>query len=169
MLSFFETPVTVIHLILCLFLGLIILIQPGKSGGLGAAFGGAGGQQVFGGRGAGDLLSRVTWIAAAMFFVTSMLLAYMSSSTTDSLESPAAEEFTPTELPTVEPEPTFKESPTGNLPDGGSEGGGALGAAAPGGTDAAAPTGGGEAAPQEPPSAGGGADAPPTGAAPAQP
>lgn len=104
MLSFFETPVTVIHVILCFFLGLVILIQPGRSGGLGAAFGGAGGQQVFGGRGAGDLLSKVTWIAGTIFFVTSMVLAYMSSSATDSLEKPEPA-FVATELPAIEAPP----------------------------------------------------------------
>jgi len=106
MLSFFETPVTVIHIILCFFLGLVILIQPGRSGGLGAAFGGAGGQQVFGGRGAGDLLSKVTWIAATIFFITSMVLAFMSSSTTDTLEAPEPE-FVAQELPAVEAPPSL--------------------------------------------------------------
>ena len=110
MLSFFETPVTVIHLFCCFFLGLIILIQPGRSGGLGAAFGGAGGQQVFGGRGAGDLLSKVTWVTATIFFLTSMVLAYMSSSATDTLEKPEPP-FVATELPpaVIEAPPTLPE------------------------------------------------------------
>ena len=127
MLAFFETPVTVIHIICCFFLGLIILIQPGRSGGLGAAFGGAGGTQVFGGRGAGDLLSKVTWVTATIFFITSMLLAYMSSSTTDSLEAPAPEDFTPKELPTLEAPPSLPNAPEGD----------ALGAADTSGTEEA--------------------------------
>lgn len=86
MLELFETPLTVLHILVCFFLILVVLIQPGKSGGLGAALGGAGAQQVFGGRGAGNFLSRATWICASTFFVTSMVLAYISSSADDSLE-----------------------------------------------------------------------------------
>jgi preprotein translocase subunit SecG len=85
MLEILQTPVTVLHVVVCLFVVLVVLLQPGKSGGIGAALGGAGAQQVFGGRGAGNFLSRITWIAAGVFFATSMILAYISSSTDDSL------------------------------------------------------------------------------------
>lgn len=80
-----ETPLTWIHVMACLFLVLVVLVQPGKSGGLGA-FSGAAATQVFGGRGAGNVLTKTTWITATIFFVTSLTLAYFSSSTTDSLE-----------------------------------------------------------------------------------
>jgi preprotein translocase subunit SecG len=86
MLKLLETPLTVIHVICCVVLVLVVLVQPGKSGGLGAALGGAGAQQIFGGRGAGNFLTRTTWIAATLFFVTSVTLAYMSTSTGDSLQ-----------------------------------------------------------------------------------
>jgi preprotein translocase subunit SecG len=86
MLELFHTPLTVLHVIVCLVVMLVVLIQPGKSGGLGAALGGAGAQQIFGGRGAGNFLSRTTWIAASVFFVTSITLAYISTSTGDSLQ-----------------------------------------------------------------------------------
>src|SRR5690348_6942595 len=92
MLELFETPLTVLHIFVCLFLILVVLIQPGKSGGLGAALGGAGAQQVFGGRGAGNFLSRATWICASTFFITSMVLAYISSSADDSLEGRTSSE-----------------------------------------------------------------------------
>jgi preprotein translocase subunit SecG len=85
MLEILETPVTALHIFAASILILIILIQPGKSGGLTAALGGAGTQQVFGGRGAGNFLSRGTWILAGTFFLTSVVLAYMSSSTDDSI------------------------------------------------------------------------------------
>lgn len=81
-----ATPLTWLHVIACLFLVLVVLIQPGKSGGLGA-LGGAAATQVFGGRGAGNLLTRTTWITAGIFFATSLSLAYFSSSTGDSLEN----------------------------------------------------------------------------------
>lgn len=85
MLEILETPLTGLHVFAAVILILIILIQPGKSGGLTAALGGAGTQQVFGGRGAGNFLTRGTWILATTFFVTSMVLAYISSSTDESI------------------------------------------------------------------------------------
>src|ERR671910_1026588 len=91
MLDLFHTPITVLHVFVCLMLMLVVLIQPGKSGGLGAALGGAGAQQIFGGRGAGNFLTRTTWIAASIFFITSVTLAYLSTSTGDSLEDLAKE------------------------------------------------------------------------------
>jgi preprotein translocase subunit SecG len=86
MLEILETPLTALHVFAAVMLILIILIQPGKSGGLTAALGGAGTQQVFGGRGAGNFLSRGTWALATTFFVTSVVLAYISSSTDDSIK-----------------------------------------------------------------------------------
>ena len=86
----FETILSVVHVLACLFLIVVVLLQQGKGGGLGAAFGGAASQQVFGGRGAGDLLTRLTAITAAVFMTTSVVLAYMASSGDRSLR--AAEE-----------------------------------------------------------------------------
>ncbi len=84
MAEIIHTPLTVMHVIACLFLILVILIQPGKSGG-GGIFGSAGAQQVFGGRGAGNFLTKTTWATASLFFATSMSLAYLSSSSDDAL------------------------------------------------------------------------------------
>jgi len=83
-----ETPLTVVHALACLFLILVVLLQPGKSGGLGA-ISGAAAQQVFGGRGAGNFLTKTTWATAAVFLVTSMSLAYLSSSSDSSLQKKA--------------------------------------------------------------------------------
>jgi preprotein translocase subunit SecG len=91
MLEILETPITGLHVFAAVVLILIILIQPGKSGGLTAALGGAGTQQVFGGRGAGNFLSRGTWILAGTFFLTSVVLAYLSSSTDDSLAAKSSQ------------------------------------------------------------------------------
>ena len=88
MQELFETPLTWIHVFLCFFLILVVLIQPGKSGGMGA-LSGAAATQVFGGRGAGNVLTKTTWVTAVMFFFTSLTLAYFSSSTGDSLERKA--------------------------------------------------------------------------------
>ena len=85
MAEILHTPLTVIHVLACTFLMLVVLIQPGKSGGLGA-LSGAGAQQVFGGRGAGNFLTKTTWATAGIFFATSMTLAYLSSSADESLQ-----------------------------------------------------------------------------------
>jgi preprotein translocase subunit SecG len=73
------TLVTILHVLVCVFLILVILLQAGKGGGMGAAFGGAGAQTVFGGRGAQTLLGKVTSISAAIFMLTSVTLAYNAS------------------------------------------------------------------------------------------
>ena len=57
----------------------VVLIQQGKGGGMGSAFGGAS-AQVFGGSGAGNLLTRATAICAAVFMLTSVALAHEASS-----------------------------------------------------------------------------------------
>ena len=66
------TLVTVIHVLVCIFLILVILLQAGKGGGMGAAFGGAGAQTVFGGRGAQTFLGKVTSVSAVIFMLTSL-------------------------------------------------------------------------------------------------
>jgi preprotein translocase subunit SecG len=104
MLDLLHTPLIVLHIFVCLMLMLVVLIQPGKSGGLGAALGGAGAQQIFGGRGAGNFLTRTTWIAASIFFLTSVTLAYLSTSTGDSLEDLG-------KTPNVAPEPAPSPTP----------------------------------------------------------
>jgi preprotein translocase subunit SecG len=86
MVQIIHTPLIVVHVIACIFLMLVVLIQPGKGGGLGA-FTGAGAQQVFGGRGAGNFLTKTTWATAAVFFSTSITLAYLSSSADESLQN----------------------------------------------------------------------------------
>jgi len=88
MAEIIQTPLTVMHVLSCAFLILVILIQPGKSGG-GGIFGSAGAQQVFGGRGAGNFLTKTTWATATLFFATSMTLAYLSSSSDEALQKKA--------------------------------------------------------------------------------
>lgn len=71
--------VSVIYVLVCVFLILVVLLQQGKGGGMGSAFGGST-QTVFGGAGAGNFLTRLTAVAATLFMVLSAVLAYMSSS-----------------------------------------------------------------------------------------
>ncbi|HAX26087.1 MAG TPA: preprotein translocase subunit SecG [Chloroflexi bacterium] len=84
MAEILKTPLTVVHVLACLFLMIVVLLQPGKSGGMGA-ISGAAAQQVFGGRGAGNILTKISWTTATIFFVTSITLAYLSTSSDESL------------------------------------------------------------------------------------
>ena len=74
-----QTLLNILHIFVCLFLILVVLLQQGRGGGIGGAFGGAT-AQVFGGRGAGNFMTRHTAVCAVIFMVTSMSLAYISSS-----------------------------------------------------------------------------------------
>ena len=71
------TLVYVLFTIVCIFLIITVLLQPGKSGGLGAAFGG-GGNTVFGSSGGTPVFRKMTTGAAVCFMLLSLLLAYMS-------------------------------------------------------------------------------------------
>jgi preprotein translocase subunit SecG len=86
------TLLDIIHIFVCCFLMLVVLLQQGKGGGMGAAFGGGATQQVFGGRGAGNLLTRATAVCAAIFMMTSVSLAYFSSSGDRELKARIVEE-----------------------------------------------------------------------------
>src|SRR5437588_12606788 len=66
---------TSLHVIICLFLIIVVLLQSGKPADLAGAFGGMSSQTVFGPRGSATVLSKATTIAAAMFMVTSLMLS----------------------------------------------------------------------------------------------
>jgi preprotein translocase subunit SecG len=85
------TAVVVLHLIVCLFLIFIILIQSSKGAEMGAAFGGSS-QTLFGSRGAATFLSKLTTIAAVLFMVTSLSLAIISVKRTSVMSSVPAQE-----------------------------------------------------------------------------
>ncbi len=73
-----HTLITVVHVIACIFMIMVVLLQSGRGGGMGAAFAGASGQ-IFGGRGASSFLSRATSVAATVFFLTSLTLSVLDS------------------------------------------------------------------------------------------
>lgn len=75
------TLFAIVHVIVCLFLIGVVLLQSGKAADLAGAFGGMGSQTAFGPRGTATLLSRWTTIAAAVFMVTSLALAVLESRT----------------------------------------------------------------------------------------
>ena len=85
-----TTLLQLLHVFVCAVLMFVVLLQQGKGGGMGAALGGGGAAQVFGGRGAGNILTRATAIAAATFMLTSVSLAYLSSTGDRALRARAA-------------------------------------------------------------------------------
>src|SRR5262245_32837562 len=72
------TVLTVIHVVAALVMIGVILLQQGKGADMGAVFGGSS-QTLFGSSGAGNFLTRTTAGVAAVFFVTSLALAYGSA------------------------------------------------------------------------------------------
>jgi preprotein translocase subunit SecG len=122
------TLVTVLHVLVCVFLILVILLQAGKGGGMGAAFGGAGAQTVFGGRGAQTFLGKITSVSAAIFMLTSLTLSYQASKSGSEVAptAPAAPApFAPapgtpapgSAAPAVPPaQPPAGQAPTGSAP-----------------------------------------------------
>jgi preprotein translocase subunit SecG len=69
---------TVVHVLVCVFLIIVVLLQRGKGAEIGAVFGGGGGGTLFGSRGAGNFLTRLTTGAAFVFMLTSLSLAYFA-------------------------------------------------------------------------------------------
>ncbi|MGO9095854.1 MAG: preprotein translocase subunit SecG [Bryobacteraceae bacterium] len=70
---------TIVHIFVCFFLVIVVLLQSGKAADLAGAFGGMGSQTAFGPRGSATILSKATTIAAGLFMVTSLTLAIFAS------------------------------------------------------------------------------------------
>ena len=68
-----------LHVLVCLVLILVVLLQSSKGSGLAGAFGGAGGQTMFGGQETATFLSRMTTYLAVIFMVLSLVLAFLSA------------------------------------------------------------------------------------------
>ena len=115
--------VIVLHVVVCVALIMIVLLQTGKGADMGAAFGGGGSQTLFGSTGASTFLSKATTGAAIIFMITSLGLAYMSGHQVDSSvvtgTQPAQTEQTPAPGTTpAEPAPanTATEQPEAPQP-----------------------------------------------------
>ncbi len=76
--------ITVLHVLVCLVLIVVVLLQRGKGAEIGAVFGGGGGNTVFGARGAGNFLTRLTTASAVIFMLTSFTLAYFGREAAES-------------------------------------------------------------------------------------
>ncbi len=78
----------ILHVVVCVALIMIVLLQTGKGADMGAAFGGGGSQTLFGSTGASTFLSKATTVAAIIFMLTSLVLAYLSSNRSGSTMMP---------------------------------------------------------------------------------
>ena len=72
------TLIVILHVIVCVALILVILLQTGKGSDIGAVFGGGSSQTLFGSTGPTSFLSKLTAGAAIIFMLTSLFLAYFS-------------------------------------------------------------------------------------------
>jgi preprotein translocase subunit SecG len=70
--------VTSVHVLVCLILIVLVLLQKGKGAEIGAVFGGSSAATLFGSRGAGSFLTKLTTGSAVVFMVTSFYLAYVA-------------------------------------------------------------------------------------------
>src|SRR5512134_2041090 len=88
------TFVTIVHVLLCVFMIFVILLQPGKDAGMGAALGGGAATTAFGGRGAVTFLGKLTAICAIAYFLTSLGLSFVGlrTSVAASVAAKAAQE-----------------------------------------------------------------------------
>ena len=74
---------SVLHVIVCIFLIAVVLLQRGKGAEMGAVFGGGASSTVFGSRGAGNFLTKITTASAIVFMGTSLTLAYLGYQASD--------------------------------------------------------------------------------------
>jgi len=93
--------VTIVHIIVCIGLILVVLLQTGKGAEIGAVFGGGSSSTIFGSSGAGNFLTKLTTAMAIVFMITSLTLGYFAgqrpSATIFDSRSPASQPGAPSE------------------------------------------------------------------------
>lgn len=102
--------ITIIHVVVCFALILIVLLQAGKGAEMGAAFGGAS-QTIFGSSGAVGFLTKLTTIAAVVFMITSLLLAFTSNRRASSVMTGGAAQTVPAQPQQVPVQPQVPAQP----------------------------------------------------------
>ena len=110
-----DTLLTIVHVLVCLFLVGIVLLQHGKGADIGASFGGSS-QSLFGTEGPVPLLNKITTAVAIIFMITSVSLAYLSANKstgsvmTELSTQQAVEQQQKTEEVSETPAPAVEES-----------------------------------------------------------
>jgi preprotein translocase subunit SecG len=117
-----ETLILVIHVLAALAIVGLVLLQHGKGADVGAAFGSGSAGSVFGSSGSANFLSRMTAIAAVIFFLTSLGLTYFSTSKPDSkglmATPPVQDKSLPGQIPPTVPAPGGQGAPAGKAAGG---------------------------------------------------
>jgi len=114
---YYPPLLTGMHVMVCLVLMIVVLLQSGRAADLAGAFGGAGSQTAFGPRGAATFLSKTTQFLAVVFMVTSLALATFSSSSrprplAEQEPQPATQQSAPASAQAGEPAPTSPPAPS---------------------------------------------------------
>jgi preprotein translocase subunit SecG len=104
------TVLVVFHVIVALFLIGVVLLQTGKAGNIADVFGGGGSMAAFGARGAATVLSRITWIAASLFLVTSLSLSLVKSGSRSIMRDVPTQQ-SPTKTPAKPQTPPAQKPP----------------------------------------------------------
>jgi len=120
--------VSLIHIVVCLFLIIVVLLQSGKAADLAGAFGGMGSQTTFGPRGSASVLSRATTISAGLFMVTSLTLTIFATRATGGAHgglptapkqqqsAPKSGPIVPNSVPLQIPQPQSQQPPAQQPP-----------------------------------------------------
>ena len=96
-----QTAILTLHVIVCVILVVLVLLQSGREG-MGVIFGG-GGNSVFGNAGAGGILAKLTTFLAVIFICTSLGYNIMTSSTSKAVESVLDVQFEEVAAPAAAP------------------------------------------------------------------
>ena len=112
---------TIVHVLTCGFLIAVVLLQHGKGADIGAAFGGGASNTVFGSRGAGNFLTKLTTGSVIVFMTTSLVLSYFSGGAsvsdelrdTATIEAPFEPEVPVSQFPEAAPIAPSSDAPQG--------------------------------------------------------
>ena len=119
-MTFLFYLIIVLHVMACLFLIAVVLLQQGKGQDLASAFGGGGSQTAFGPRGSATVLSRATTILAGVFVVTSLALSIVKPRSGGVLDQVPGSVATPSPAPfapvTTLAAPPAAEAPAAEAP-----------------------------------------------------
>jgi preprotein translocase subunit SecG len=102
-MAFLYYVIIFVHIVACVFLIAVVLLQQGKGQDLASAFGGGGTQTAFGPRGSATVLSRATTILAGLFMVTSLALSLIRPNRSGVLDQVPTVAATPTPASTAAP------------------------------------------------------------------
>jgi preprotein translocase subunit SecG len=103
--------ITIIHVVVCIFLIAVVLLQSGKSADIAAAFGGMGSQTAFGTRTAATVLTKATTWAAIIFMLTSITLSIFATRRSASSGSVLSGTTTAPAKTAPAPQPVQKPAP----------------------------------------------------------